>query len=470
MSDAAVIVPGLDTLSVASGAPAAAAGAAPGGGFAGVLAERMQGAHGADNPPPTAAQGAVPAAGRGEASPPMGKPLPVEPVTADGEPTFLAALPLETVPAVGVESGLSVTLSPLPVSAAGVVGIHPNGQTQATEDSAALPLTPSRSNSALTVTSPVTTPVTNPLPSVAANVASATHESAAASSVAPVGAPLEATAANPLQAVEAHAASRESRLPDWQALRMARAAGLDSRPAVAQAMSLNKQDGADSGDSQDFLQLLGMRPIANTAATLPANADGGRPLMSFMAERFPGEGQMASLSTLLSGTEVDAAGAFSSTLARTTASPGIAALPTLSVASPVGQGSWSQDMGQRVTWLANQEIREAQIQLNPRHLGPVEVRIAFGQEQQLNVSFVAHHPQAREALDAMLPRLREMFDSQGLNLANVNVSQESFTERRRDYSTNPNAPRGYAGAGDAIDELDIPPPIAMATGLFDAYA
>ncbi len=101
--------------------------------------------------------------------------------------------------------------------------------------------------------------------------------------------------------------------------------------------------------------------------------------------------------------------------------------PMLTVSTPVTQPSWASELGQRVTWLANSELREAQLQLNPRSLGAVDVRIVYGSDQQLSVSFVATNPAARDALDAALPRLREMFEQQGLNLANANISHESPT-------------------------------------------
>ncbi|HFE32145.1 MAG TPA: flagellar hook-length control protein FliK, partial [Gammaproteobacteria bacterium] len=105
--------------------------------------------------------------------------------------------------------------------------------------------------------------------------------------------------------------------------------------------------------------------------------------------------------------------------ARAVMPAGLAALPTPVVNTGVGHPGWSAELGQRMVWLANQEIREAKIQLNPRHLGPIDVRIVYSDAQQLSVSFNAQNPAAREALDAALPRLREMFEQQGLNLADA---------------------------------------------------
>ncbi|HEC18560.1 MAG TPA: flagellar hook-length control protein FliK [Gammaproteobacteria bacterium] len=157
---------------------------------------------------------------------------------------------------------------------------------------------------------------------------------------------------------------------------------------------------------------------------------------------------------------------------------GPGASPALSLASPVGQPAWATELGQRVTWLANKELREAQLQLHPRNLGVVDVRIVYGADQQLNISFSASNPIARDALDASLPRLREMLEQQGLQLADANISQDSPTEREARHSHAQEggarlAPlhRGADPVGSSLETgLSSPPPQWLAEGMLDAYA
>jgi flagellar hook-length control protein FliK len=149
--------------------------------------------------------------------------------------------------------------------------------------------------------------------------------------------------------------------------------------------------------------------------------------------------------------------------------------PTLALSTPVGQPAWANELGQRVTWLANSELREAQLQLHPRSLGAVEVRIAFGHEQQVNVSFTAANPIAREALEASLPRLREMFEQQGLNLADANISHESPAEREHHNSMSDESQaqnKGQAANDELIDATGMQqsPAQWLSEGLLDAYA
>jgi flagellar hook-length control protein FliK len=153
---------------------------------------------------------------------------------------------------------------------------------------------------------------------------------------------------------------------------------------------------------------------------------------------------------------------------------GVGYSPTLSVSTPVGQPGWAHDMAQRVTWLAGSELREAQLQLHPRNLGLVDVRIVYGHDQQLNVSFSAANPLARDALDAALPRLREMFEQQGLNLAGADISHESFAEREQGNDTG-DKPVAFDGAvaEHTADELKIPmtAPLQMqGEGMLNLYA
>ena len=76
--------------------------------------------------------------------------------------------------------------------------------------------------------------------------------------------------------------------------------------------------------------------------------------------------------------------------------------------------------------MAGQGVQRANIKLNPAHLGPMEVRIQV-QNDQASVHFNASHGVVRDALEAALPRLREMFDGSGVDLTDVNVSDQSST-------------------------------------------
>jgi flagellar hook-length control protein FliK len=128
-------------------------------------------------------------------------------------------------------------------------------------------------------------------------------------------------------------------------------------------------------------------------------------------------------------------------------------LPTTSLQTPFGQANWGQDMGERIQWMVSQKMQGAQVKLNPANLGPMEVRIQV-QNDQASVQFTAHHAVVREALEAALPRLRDMFEASGVELVDVDVSGQSFAEQQ---ATGEGADRNSwsGGAADADSEPEM---------------
>lgn len=104
-------------------------------------------------------------------------------------------------------------------------------------------------------------------------------------------------------------------------------------------------------------------------------------------------------------------------------------LPATSVQTPLGHANWGQDVGERVQWMVSQKMQGAQVKLNPVNLGPMEVRVQV-QNDQASVQFTAHNAVVREALEAALPRLRDMFEASGVELVDVDVSGQSFAEQQ----------------------------------------
>ena len=105
------------------------------------------------------------------------------------------------------------------------------------------------------------------------------------------------------------------------------------------------------------------------------------------------------------------------------------------VAAPLNSSQWSEELGQRVRWLVGQNIGSAQIRLNPAELGPVELRVNVSGDQ-VSVAFNSQFGVVREALEAALPKLREMLESQGLNLADADINQGDTAERQSGSEAN----------------------------------
>ena len=95
------------------------------------------------------------------------------------------------------------------------------------------------------------------------------------------------------------------------------------------------------------------------------------------------------------------------------------------IARPISHPNWGKDLGEQIIWMNNKDLSAAEIRLNPEHLGPISVRIDVNKEQQASIMFTAQHLEVKEAIEASIPKLREMLVNQQLNLVNVNISQHS---------------------------------------------
>ncbi|MBB3168417.1 flagellar hook-length control protein FliK [Simiduia aestuariiviva] len=131
------------------------------------------------------------------------------------------------------------------------------------------------------------------------------------------------------------------------------------------------------------------------------------------------------------------------------AQPASIASKPLAVTVPVGQPHWGQATGERVLWMVSQKLHSAEIQLDPPELGPLQVKVHVLNDQ-VTLSFVSQHAQVREALDTHALRLREMLEGQGLDLVDVDVSDQSFQEQRdQAQAQNQN---GNGGSEPEVDE------------------
>lgn len=90
---------------------------------------------------------------------------------------------------------------------------------------------------------------------------------------------------------------------------------------------------------------------------------------------------------------------------------------------------WNKEIGERVIWMHKQAIPSAELRLNPQHLGPISIKVDVTQDQT-SIAFTAQHAVVKEALEASLPKLREMLSTQQLNLVDVNVSQDDSHQRQ----------------------------------------
>ena len=133
------------------------------------------------------------------------------------------------------------------------------------------------------------------------------------------------------------------------------------------------------------------------------------------------------------------------------------------VQAPVGSSQWADEIGTRLTMMTEQGKHAASLRMSPEHLGPLEIRIAI-RDDQASVWFGAAHADTRAAIEHALPRLRELFESQGMSLADAGVYREAPREQ-------PGTPRGFnGGERSGTSEESSGHAVRVSVGLVDAYA
>jgi flagellar hook-length control protein FliK len=104
------------------------------------------------------------------------------------------------------------------------------------------------------------------------------------------------------------------------------------------------------------------------------------------------------------------------------------------------------------------------LRLSPEHLGPLEIRISM-KDGEASVMFNASNADTRSALEQSLPRLREMFASQGLVLGDANVSRDA----PRDSFKPATFAKASRGSSDGTDDAGVNPVTLSRLGLVDTY-
>ena len=145
------------------------------------------------------------------------------------------------------------------------------------------------------------------------------------------------------------------------------------------------------------------------------------------------------------------------------ATPHAQSVVTHHVQTPVGGAGWADEIGTRVVMMTESGNHTASLKLSPEHLGPLEISITV-RDDKASVWFGAAHADTRAAIENALPRLREMFESQGLSLADAGV----FREPPREQPVVKNGTTS-TGQGAATDEVATVSSRAR-LGLVDAYA
>jgi flagellar hook-length control protein FliK len=128
------------------------------------------------------------------------------------------------------------------------------------------------------------------------------------------------------------------------------------------------------------------------------------------------------------------------------------AVPADKLTGRVGTPAWDQQLGQKVVWMAAGGDQSATLTLNPPDLGPVQVVLTVTNDQA-DAAFMSAQPEVRQALEAAMPRLREMMSEAGIAFGSATVSagtpeQQNQGERAASGERRGNGQGGGASGGE----------------------
>ncbi|MGK9451284.1 flagellar hook-length control protein FliK [Acidithiobacillus caldus] len=167
--------------------------------------------------------------------------------------------------------------------------------------------------------------------------------------------------------------------------------------------------------------------VASLSATKALASASGPAIRASLAASSPipsaASGQAAATTT----------GGIAATMALPVPMAPVSAAPSAPPAIPIpvsAQAPWGAALGQQVQWMLGQNLQQVTLQLNPAHLGPLEVHLDLHSGGQANALFISAHPEVRAAIEAAVPQLQQSFAAMGLQLGQASVDSGAASGRR----------------------------------------
>ncbi|MEQ1667978.1 MAG: flagellar hook-length control protein FliK [Sulfuriferula sp.] len=232
---------------------------------------------------------------------------------------------------------------------------------------------------------------------------------------------------------------------------------------AAQLPTLNNAD-KNAGKSASNLADLLAKSTATSAQELnshitPLDTASSEPITNKAGNKI----DAGNFTELLKGAETDRAhAAFTSpdapsilpaqTAAVNLALQNPAMMLTDKLSARVGTPAWEQSLSQKVVWMANGTQQIASLTLNPPDLGPLQIVLSVNNDQA-NATFIASQPEVRLAIEAAMPKLREMMSDAGIQLGQANVS--AGDPRQQNNAQQDPASRQNTGGNLSADTISL---------------
>jgi flagellar hook-length control protein FliK len=112
-------------------------------------------------------------------------------------------------------------------------------------------------------------------------------------------------------------------------------------------------------------------------------------------------------------------------------------LQTISVPVSANAQQWGDALGERVSFLINQKMNNAEIRIDPPHLGKLDIQIQVKDDSAV-VVIHTQHAHTRDLVDSSSFRLRDILQHAGYSSVDVNVShRDSSSEQQTSGNQQP---------------------------------
>ncbi len=138
------------------------------------------------------------------------------------------------------------------------------------------------------------------------------------------------------------------------------------------------------------------------------------------------------------------------------------------IPEPVKTPAWGEALGQRILWMAKENVHVVHLQLEPPNLGPVEVELVLSRDQA-SLVFASPHAAVREAISESLSKLDNSLSSGGLSLGGVSVNSQSQSHQHARSGGRSGEPAGDWFTTHAVSEVPQPR-VRVNIGLVDTFA
>jgi flagellar hook-length control protein FliK len=253
------------------------------------------------------------------------------------------------------------------------------------------------------------------------------------------------------------AAAAVSPLPDLAAQIMAQSAMMSAmQPPAPMAQPAALPDGAAPGPSSGSagVEALAAGSLLGAGKLASDKDDGQAGALQNLPDKGTGEKILPfqeQQQQQLSATAAAAHGTPGQTVQQT---PTALPATTFTVSTPVGDQTWSRQVGSQVLAMVSLKADHAQIQVSPPELGPITVSLKLdGNANTAQVMFSADSAATREALQNSLPRLSEMMAASGIQLSDAQVSSQSQGQRQASGQQGKPSRRNDEGTPEEIETL-----------------